>query len=59
VVEADFFNPNNISVIDRRRPIVTSSFMKSAYEPPVAELLMRYSLSGWLDEVLPHQQAAK
>jgi hypothetical protein len=57
VVEADFFNPNNISVIDRRRPIVTSSFMESAYEPPLAELLKRYSLSGWLDEVLQHQQS--
>jgi hypothetical protein len=55
VTTADFFNPNNIAVIDRRRPIVAPSFMNSAYEPPAAELLKRYSLSGWLDEVLPHQ----
>jgi hypothetical protein len=55
VVEADFFNPNNISIIDRRRPLVTSAFLKCAYEPPIAGLLKRYSLSGWLDEVLPHQ----
>jgi hypothetical protein len=53
VIEADFFNPNNISVIDRRFPTVTSSFMESEYEPPSVELLRRYSLSGWLDEVLP------
>jgi hypothetical protein len=53
VAEADFFNSNNISIIDRRRPAVSSTFMESAYEPPSAELLKRYSLSGWLDEVLP------
>jgi hypothetical protein len=55
VIMADFFNSNNIAVIDRRRPIVAPSFLKSAYEPPAAKLLKRYSLSGWLDEVLPHQ----
>ena len=59
VAAADFFNTNNIAVIDRRRPIVSPSFIKSAYEPPVAELLKRYSLSGWLDEVLPHDKVAK
>jgi hypothetical protein len=56
VARADFFNPNNIAVIDRRFPIVDPLFMKSAYEPPVAELLKSYSLSGWLDEVLPRER---
>jgi hypothetical protein len=55
VTSADFFNANNISVIDRRRPIVASSFLKIAYEPPAAQILRRYSLSGWLDEVLPRK----
>jgi hypothetical protein len=53
VADADFFDPNNISIIDRRRPIVTSTFLEAAYKPPSAEILKRYSLSGWLDEVLP------
>ncbi len=55
VVEADFFNPNNISVIDRRRPIIPPAFFEAGYESPGAELLKRYSLSGWLDEVLPRR----
>jgi hypothetical protein len=55
VAEADFFDSNNISIIDRQRPIVTSAFMDSAYKPPSAAILGRYSLSGWLDEVLPKQ----
>jgi hypothetical protein len=53
VRQADFFNPNNIAIIDRRRPFLTSAFLARAYEPPSAEVLGRYSLSGWLDEVLP------
>jgi hypothetical protein len=55
VAEADFFHPNNISIIDRRRPVVTSTFLDSTYRPPSAEILKRYSLSGWLDEVLPQR----
>jgi hypothetical protein len=53
VADADFFDPHNISIIDRRRPIVTSKFLDGAYRPPSAAVLNRYSLSGWLDEVLP------
>jgi hypothetical protein len=55
IIEADFFNPNNISIIDRRHPTVTSQFMETAYEPPEATIVKRYSLSGWLDEVLPNE----
>jgi hypothetical protein len=58
VTKSDFFNTNNIAVIDRRRPIISPSFMKSPYEPPAADLLKRYSLSGWLDEVLPPQHVS-
>jgi hypothetical protein len=55
VAEADFFDPQNILIIDRRRPFVTSTFLDDAYRPPSAEILKRYSLSGWLDEVLPER----
>jgi hypothetical protein len=53
VADADFFKSSNISIIDRQHPIVTSQFLESPYEAPSAEILRRYSLSGWLDEVLP------
>jgi hypothetical protein len=52
VANADFFDSNNISILDRRRPIVSSAFLETEYRPPNAEILKRYSLSGWLDEVL-------
>jgi len=53
VLDADFFNPHNITVIDRNRPVVDRAFLDLPYEPPPASVLQRYSLSGWLDEVVP------
>jgi hypothetical protein len=55
VAEADFFNPSNIAIIDRRQPALTAAFLQRPYQPPSADLLRRYSLAGWLDEVLPLQ----
>jgi len=52
VVQADFFDPSNIAVIDRLRPELPAEFLSAPYMPQPAERLRRYSLSGWLDEVL-------
>jgi hypothetical protein len=49
---ADFFDPNNIAVIDRLRPVMPSGFLSAPYAAQSAQRLQRYSLSGWLDEVL-------
>jgi hypothetical protein len=53
IVEADFFSPRNIAVIDRQRPMFPPDFMRSSYEPPDSRVTQRYALSAWLDEVLP------
>jgi hypothetical protein len=55
IAGADFFNANNIAVIDRMRPRLDVAFLDSPYEPPNPNILLRYSLSGWLDEVLPNR----
>ena len=56
VANADFFNPANIAVVDRKKPEVSNVFLKARYEPPPPEILRRYSLDGWLDEVLPDRR---
>ena len=53
VAKADFFNPANIAVIDRKAPRISDVFLNAPYEPPPPQILQRYSLHGWLDEVLP------
>ena len=52
VTEADFYDPRNIAVIDRRTPQITPEFLQYDYVQPEPSLLRRYSLSGWLDEVV-------
>jgi|WetSurMetagenome_2_1015567.scaffolds.fasta_scaffold183683_1 hypothetical protein len=53
MANADFFNPANIAIVDRMAPRVPDAFLNAPYEPPPPEVLRRYSLEGWLDEVLP------
>ena len=53
ICDAEFFDARNICVIDRNCPIVTEEFLDSPYISPDAGVLQRYSLSGWLDDVLP------
>jgi len=50
---AEFFHPANVCVIDRKKPRVDASFLSSSFQPVPAATLERYSLSGWLEEVLP------
>jgi len=52
VLDADFFNPNNVAVIDRRSPELPARFLERPYAPPRPDILHRYSLSGWVQEVL-------
>jgi hypothetical protein len=53
ILEADFYNPANVTVIDRHKPAVDTAFLAAPYVSPPASVLRRYTLSGWLDEVLP------
>jgi hypothetical protein len=53
LLNADFYHPQNIAIIDRRNPVLTTDFLDSPYRSQSPELLRRYSLSGWLDDVLP------
>lgn len=53
LANADFYTPANIAIIDRRRPILPKVFFESPGHPVPPEILDRYSLDSWLDEVLP------
>jgi hypothetical protein len=53
VLEADFYNPANVAVFDRDQPVLTAQFLQGPYVPPAADLLRRYALSGWINDVLP------
>ena len=52
VVEYDFYEKNNIYIIDRKNPVISDSFFASCYKPIPSNILRKYSLSYWVDEVL-------
>jgi hypothetical protein len=48
----DFFDPQNIHIIDRNDASVPTSFIKADFNPVDSRLRYKYSLSGWLDNIL-------
>lgn len=58
--ESDFFNPENILVMDRRHvPTIPRSFLSTPYAPVADETYQKYSLAGWLNDVLPGTAATR
>ena len=55
IVNYDFYNPNNICVVDRKHIVIPDSFMKASYEPIDDTVLARYTAEGWIDDVFGKQ----
>jgi hypothetical protein len=52
IIEASFFHPDNHLYIDREHPVVPQAFIESAWRSVPDKEVARFSLDGWLDEVL-------
>lgn len=52
VRDTDFYDPANIHVVDRSNPVVSNEFIRSPYRPIDPGVRARYSLAGWVDEVM-------
>ena len=52
IVNYDFYNPNNILIIDRENPVVNMDWFKKPYEELDENLYGKYSLRNWILEVL-------
>jgi hypothetical protein len=48
----DFFDPANICIVERGKARVSADFLHQPYRPIAAECYAKYSLAGWLDEIL-------
>jgi hypothetical protein len=48
----DFYDPSRICVIDRYNPIIPPDFIKSDVPPVSHDFISKYSLRGWIKEVL-------
>lgn len=47
----DFYNPDNILVVDRMKPIIPDGFLRTAFQPVTESIYGRYSLREWLAEI--------
>lgn len=52
IKDYDFYNPNNIAVIDRKNPNLDLDFLKKDYCPIPNEIYEKYSLRNWILDVL-------
>lgn len=52
IVNYDFYNPNNIFIIDREKPDISIEFLETPYEQLPEEIYAKYSLRNWILEVL-------
>lgn len=47
----DFYNENNILIIDREKPDIKNEFINSKYEMLSENLYMKYSITNWLKQI--------
>lgn len=52
IVNYDFYNPENILVINTKDPIIPASFFETAYVPIPSKIYDNYTLKGWTENVI-------
>ena len=55
IKEYDFYNENNILIIDRKNPVISSEFINSSYEVDDNDIRYKYSLDGWIFDLFSHR----
>lgn len=59
VQDYDFYNPENVCVLDRANPVVAADFFARPYVELPNALYRKYSIAGWMDEVMGNALAAR
>jgi hypothetical protein len=47
----DFFNPQNILILDENNIQISNEFLDSDFEPINSDIYTRYSINGWVEEI--------
>lgn len=51
IVNYDFYNEENILVIDRTNPVIPNSFIEHNAKEVSQQIYQKYSLNGWIEEI--------
>jgi len=52
IVNYDFYNPNNIFIIDENNPKISLDFFEKKYEEIPPHIFNKYTISGWIENVI-------
>ncbi|WP_281322428.1 hypothetical protein [Flavobacterium aestivum] len=52
----DFYNPNNILIVDEKTPNIPLDFFNNEYEKIPEVILKKYTLDGWINQVFNSPQ---
>ncbi len=52
IKEYDFYNPENILIIDRENIVISSDFLTSSYQIIADDIYKKYSIEQWIDDIL-------
>lgn len=52
IINYDFYNPNNILVVDRLDPKIPKDFVQSPYQEIDEHIYQKYSLNNWIETLL-------
>ncbi len=52
IVNYDFYNPNNILIIDRDSPVLEKTFFETEYTAIPSEIRSNYTIESWLDRMI-------
>lgn len=47
----DFYSPQNIQIVDINNPVITKAFIDSPFKPIGKDVLYKYSVAGFVDEI--------
>ncbi len=51
IKEYDFYRPENVLVVDRKNPVVTSDFLNCPYQEISNDVKIKYSLNSWVKTI--------
>ena len=51
VANYDFYDKNNILVIDRLNPLINNEFLTGPFVAPDEKILLKYSIQGWITDL--------
>ena len=51
IVTYDFYDENNILVLDKENPLINNDFINKPFNPSIDSILLKYSINGWINDV--------